>query len=358
MGSTHTCKQTAYAARAKDGQVFYFLEESTFESNVYPKTPHSCMIFMGSAQSCMSRVIEYSSACEGGSLKGASGWIKPESYVQKWNSALKSALEIDASKVVLEFSFGDGSFRDGIYKIAGEKRANVEAWLQSAGVQPASVVNAKVNGYSVPLQDVAHALDGFKNLGISVWQVVGGIALTLATTGRTLPYVVHTLKAGQCDPGVSILKIPKADNEKYDDKMVLIRRADGNTLTHRFAAVESLIGNEVVKAELELPGTAIHMIGVYREAVANAPVIDGELWVTVSRSHEPGRSKWSLDCYDKLAAKLNVTGTTFTVKMKDILSEAERVRLLNYVGMENVKFGEIHSPGVQARQPDLDLLAA
>lgn len=350
MGSTHTCKQTAYSVIGKDSQVYFFLVESTFEANCFPRTPHAGVSFFGTAAECMHRVICYSSDCEGGMLKGARGWIKPEAYVEKWRIALRNAIRIDPEKVMLKFDFS-ASF----YAIDQAHRAGIEQLLVDAGIDQEEARMTKGEGYNVPLISVISIFPRILSLGISAWRFLDVHTLAYAETGEKFGYSVRKNRAIPNTDNLCIAKFPAASDEQGHETNYLLFRRDTRAwdLGWRYSTVGSLIAHEVNAAEAQCPGSAEHATEFFRTLVKSAPLLDGKTLMRVLKPVDVKENSWQARYFDELTAALGRNGDILEFRLSELVLSDGIVRTLRGMGKEMLTLLEAHPAlDVGQLQPD------
>lgn len=338
MGATHTCKQTAYTVCADDGQLFFLLSESTFESNVYPRKAHACVTFAGTAEACMGRAIRYASDCEGGMLKGPSACITPENYINKWRIALRTAKRIDANLVMVNFKFSTSWMG-----IAVSKRGDVESLLKGVGVDLVATATPSADGYRVSLSSVISVLPQMMALGILMWQIIEDYQLQAACCEVQLGYTVRKTKATPSVDGIVVARYPQTAETMSHDRDYFLQRAGRAdwSLGWAYSTVASLIINEVTQAEIQCPGSAEHATGYLRELVKAAPLLDGKTRMRMTRPAESDPRYWKRQDFDAIASALKKTGTCIELKLVEVMHDRDLLQKLKGMGPEHLEFIEV-----------------
>lgn len=159
MSSTYSVAKRAFVMAAPNGDLFYLLDEQTFESNLSPHIAHWCTIWFGPAAEVMPTVVRWSTACEGGCLKERGGDTTPSAYIKHWREALAQPLRLVPGRV-------SGQFAETLQGIEERKRPAVEAVLAKAGI---SVVDGK---FAFELDDRPDVLAQIVQCGVAPWQLV------------------------------------------------------------------------------------------------------------------------------------------------------------------------------------------
>lgn len=340
MGATHVCSQKAFSVVGTDNQVYFFLAESTFESNCYPRTPHACVTFFGTAAECMDRIIRYSSDCEGGMLKGARGDIKPETYVEKWRVALRNATRIDPEMVKLKFDFSVSFFA-----IEKEKRAAVEQLLQGASIDLQQMKMTGGDGYRVPLSSAMNVLPQILALGISAWRLVEVHALDVARTGEVFGYTIRKNRVQPEIANLCIVRFPDASEDHHYSRNYLLYRRGTRTWDFGWAysTVAKLIVNDVNQAEVRFPGCAEHATEFFRNMVNSAPVLDARTLVRIQKPVFRCEDPWIERSFREIATAIGMTGDTLEFRLDEIPLTCAMVSNLKGMGPEVLTFLEIHT---------------
>lgn len=102
MGATVLVDLKTAALRRPDGSVVYFLFENTYEKNLYPHEPHWSCVAIGSYDQVLRRIFQGAAACEGGSLQGRGRGLLPETFIPRWQRALRAPLTMPDVTVRVE----------------------------------------------------------------------------------------------------------------------------------------------------------------------------------------------------------------------------------------------------------------
>jgi hypothetical protein len=101
MSSTITVSRRASAFRAPNGNIYYALWETTYESNVYPGTPHESCVAFGSIRRVMAWIYVAMESCAGGMLRSRNGSLTPAGYLRSWQAALSAPIRLRDREIVL-----------------------------------------------------------------------------------------------------------------------------------------------------------------------------------------------------------------------------------------------------------------
>ena len=96
MSVTVTCNRKASAFASRDGKTIFVLNETAYESNLYPHTKHCHIVGIGDLPTVMQKIFSYASAVEGGALNSPDRTMTPERYIKSWLNAIKKPFCFDA----------------------------------------------------------------------------------------------------------------------------------------------------------------------------------------------------------------------------------------------------------------------
>ncbi|AXW10006.1 hypothetical protein CJO90_05710 [Ralstonia solanacearum] len=102
MGATVLVDLKTAALRRPDGSIIYFLFENTYEKNLYPHEPRWSCVAIGSYEQVLLRIFQGAAACEGGSLQGRGCGLLPETFILRWQRALRAPLTMPDVTVRVE----------------------------------------------------------------------------------------------------------------------------------------------------------------------------------------------------------------------------------------------------------------
>lgn len=286
MGATVSTGKLAAAFRDACDVPFYLLFEETYEKNVIPHTPRWSCYAMGRIQDVVAAAFRAGAACEGGSLQGSGGRIiSPTGYIGGWLKELANPVEFRDMSITLEVS-------DSFYAtVPSEKLEPAVAAL--VGIGRSEVADALRAGESIELSLHAEA-DLFAALGrvVSPWRLIGSGRTPLHRTRRQdLGYDPAKTKAFDL-PSPKVFKI-----SDRDDSLLML----GDDNCWRCEGWQYSVISEYVRAygEVELlePGTYRSRIKAFRNALASAPVLPGQLArIIIDTSVElPGYQKSSIE---------------------------------------------------------------
>lgn len=104
MSTTYTLKRLANIFLDNNGERIFILNEVTYDSNVFPQTPHVSVVHVGDLQSTLKRIFTYASDIEGGMLASPNRKLTPEGYIKSWIDAISRPFFYDPQQL-LDFSF-------------------------------------------------------------------------------------------------------------------------------------------------------------------------------------------------------------------------------------------------------------
>lgn len=290
MSSTISVGKMVGALKSTAGHTVFALFEKTYESNVFPKTPSWCCIYLGRIEGAMERIFWAASACEGGMLKGAGGWISPEGYITQWMSALASPRDISHwTTVRLE----RGS--NFMSSVNAENLSAVQATMNSHGRQVLATELMEQGEANISVKDDVELIEALISVGVSAWRLVPHTCLPEYQEVREdLSYRPVKSKG---------FSVTTARCLKINDDMRLLQRDDGSWFYGGWAY--SIIGSFIRglwKSELKEPGSFKERIKAYRTAISKAEMIPdvGKVVVDVQVEVE---QKWQRTCLDKMPGK-------------------------------------------------------
>lgn len=275
MSSTHSVSCRVAAFNRDDGQVVYVLFETTFESNVDPQVPHESAVVMGSIERVMKTIFSSAAGCEGGGLKGKSGDIRPESYLERWFDALKHPVGINKEQLV---KLSIGSF----YGIPEEKAAPALQALRKAGENEIADQLETGKVVQVPLASKAvEILYCSVELRLAAWHLKLGFPF-----GEVREDLAYDPEAAP-----SSLAVPTIVATSHDRDSIFVLNEQGESIKagaqyHGIAQfVQSLWENE-----LKHPKSSRTLIRRFREACEKAPALSDSAVMRIGSREECSNS--------------------------------------------------------------------
>jgi hypothetical protein len=274
MGSTITTGKLAAAFPAPNGVVIYVLFEQTYESNVYPKTPHWSCTYVGPISGAVRRVFQHAAAAEGGSLRNRTRTLTPESYIAGWMKELANPVEYYNYGVTLE----QGT---SLYSAI-----NDETW--DAAWQVLQAHNR---------QDLWDALQVQGKVSLQLFDDIYLLA-DLCERAKVSPWCIVSSTAPQNQPrrpdlGYRPIKSKPAEREvpqflKVDDNELLMQQEDGDwkSVGGGYSVVDDFV-SKLWQDELREPGGYATWIKQYRKAALDAPPLPPGTVVRVDETIEP-----------------------------------------------------------------------
>ena len=294
MSATVTTGKLAAAFRTAAGKVVYALFEKTYEKNVYPHTPRWSCIALGYFEQVLKYVFQRGAGCEGDSLQGIHGWIKPENYIADWRRKLAEPVELQDAAIALKV--GDSFYST----VKANKEADVRRVLASIGREDISrrLFDAKEEVLLLLHADidVIHALYGKGGGVLYPWLVLN--ESHAGTIGRSeLGFT----------PSNKPIEVPNVSVYRFGDNHCLAKFGAGQwgMKSGQHSVVEEYIEEAVFHLELQKTKCATALIAAFREKCQAAPQIPGNARFTVTRNI-PNAQKWHQENADELARVLGL----------------------------------------------------
>lgn len=303
MGSTYSVEKQAAALVAPNGVIFFALFERTYESNVFPQTPHWCARYFGTAEACMARIIASAIDCEGGMLKEAGGgYTTPSAYIKHWREALANPSTMRKSVVSAEFG-------NGIYVISDDKRTAIEAILAKHG-HP-GIVDNKV---TIDLGKQPELLQEIIDARTSAWKFIDRSNVRHESAKDWAAYPPPLCEGDV--PEVSVFYIQESNHDR--EHWVLM---DGQMhgLGWSYSTIGRLIERFGPPSEKARPGSVESVIRAIRAAVKKAVPFPKEQRVRIDGSK--AEDSYRTSAFESFAAKLGMEGVkAVETTVRDILA--------------------------------------
>jgi hypothetical protein len=325
MSTTYSVGKQAAAIASADGTIYYALFERTYESNVFPHSPHWCALYFGTAAACMQRIVRWATACEGGCLKEEGGWVSPSVYIKHWREAMASPLGFVRTAVT-------GRFGTGLYELSPDERdalALILARYRHPGIQDDRI--------SLDLQEHAPIFQAIVDSGKGLpWRFLDRSAIE----GDASWAAYRPAETTWTLPPVAIWRIqpqPSRESEYW------IGRPDGSFegTGWAYSTIAKLIDRYAVQAEQEMPGSAEAVIRQIRACVKEVSNVPASQVVRVD-SHRITES-WQQRACQTLAAKLGLTGSVLEMTVAAML-KAEGLHELTSLPTAAVMFPGLAVP--------------
>lgn len=276
MGNTVSTGKLVGAFKGTHGKPVYVLFERTYESNVYPHTPSWSAQMIGSIESAMGRVFMSASACEGGSLLGASGRpITAEGYIASWMKELANPVEMDDS--VYQLALGaswNSPIPKGDFERIKPRLEAIGATRILAGLESASA--SAVASLYTDHEALSVIYDGLHS---GAWRIIPSHGVPVhGRRNEDLGYKPAKAKAYRVD-------VPRFMKVSDTTSKHLILGEDGKWRCldggYSYSYLSSFICG-LIKAELYEPGSYKTRIKAYREAIASASVVPEGTQIIIS----------------------------------------------------------------------------
>lgn len=291
MSSTHSVSCRVAAFNRDNGEPVYVLFETTFESNVDPQIPHESAVVMGGLERVMKSIFSHAAACEGGGLKGRSGDIKPESYLNRWFEELKQPADINKEQLV---KLSIGSF----YGIDQEKEGPALEALRNGGeseiadrLQAGEVVRVPLGSKAVEL------LYCSEQLKLPAWHLE--LRFPFGNIRNDLAYNPEASSSSMAMPTVV------ASGMEWDNLFVLNELGESISAGAEYHVVGEFV-RSLWENELKHPKSSRGLIRRFREACEQAPVLADTTVVRVGNGGSSVSSFHEKQLED-VAAKLGIS---------------------------------------------------
>lgn len=288
------------------GRIFYLLSEQTFESNVDPRTPRWSARFFGTAEQCLAKVLWWAGFCEGGTTKGATGYITSTTYLARWRKALSAPVELPLQ--VLRFKIGTG-----FYDVREVHRPRLAQTFEKHGHRLEAGADAEIDMARAGALSLIQALqEEASETGAYIWRLFARDRIDLYS--RPLPELgVPVPKASKIPVDVRVLKYPAGEGTDWWDHGVFL--AIESRLRHvgssGMCGIEDFIQEIVVPAELKRPGVAESAILAFKKIAKEPEDLPASTRVLLKRGDPadyPGGCKQHGERFDALATRLGHAG--------------------------------------------------
>ncbi|MHB1814527.1 MAG: hypothetical protein ACYCUE_06825 [Steroidobacteraceae bacterium] len=272
MGSTIVTNRCAavFDNPHNRGDHIWVLFEATYESNVYPHTPHWGARMIGRIREAMQMIFMDASYCEGGMLRDRSGSITPETYIRRWTRALRHPVQMPQMHITLKREdlltrfrmpdepSDDARWEDFCSRMRALGREDIPLGLESG----AEVALSLYQDIELVLAIFGYSRERAALLG--PWRAFGRDWAPREAAKSTIGYY----------PAGGQIPSPVAPRAYRIDENALVMPVDGKWRAAGWAY--SAIGDYVKslwETELHAPGSYEVLIGPYREAIESAPLL-------------------------------------------------------------------------------------
>lgn len=342
MGSTYVIGKMAAVCTDSTGQQYWAIAERTYESNVFPQTPHWGLRCFGSFERCMGNVINTASYVEGGMVKGTAKTAS--AFISQWRKAFASPVVLPRHSVELHFG-------SGFYGISEASRAQL---LELATAFPRGACITK-DSVSVDLRTddglrfaaaATAPLEGQEQLLLSAWRLwsASSIENWIAASLGDVPVTRAATKSDLGD--VLVLRLMSTTPGEQDHLIV-----SANTVRNSgwaYSTMGSFIRNEVYRAEMARPGSAEAMIQAFRKMVQEAPESPEETVVVLRRPEDA----WHLKKYHALRSALG--GDATAAALRSTYGELKRAGLLGDLRYFPAEYVDYRVPAHESNMIELE----
>lgn len=333
MGATILVGMKAAALRRPNGQVVYFLFENTYEKNCYPHDPHWSCVAIGSYEQVLFRIFQGAAACEGGSLQGRGRGIRPETFILRWQRALRTPLTMPDVTIRVDPTLPYSRDEENV-----QYRDKVAVMLDSLGRPELAKTFRAGQPFMLALVadlDLVLALHGTGG-PISPWRAV---RLEQAQE-PTVPELAPPITAQPVfTPDYTIWAL---------DAHVRVGKIGDQPLAAlgwEYRAVGDFLCQHVYPLELRRTGISADLIRRFREACESAPLLPDTVRVTIRLGAVAGARPWQLACACQIAAALDMAhGPELTATLGE-LRRIGALRDLRSLGAGQLQWDEASIPG-------------
>lgn len=311
------------------GETYFLLSEETCESNVFPRTPRWSARFFGTASSCMASIVTWSSACEGGSLKGGHGRdISPSTYITRWREALSHPVWLDKRQVQVRYG-------NGFYEVKPELREKASRIMERYGHSHPTGDSLVVDmSMSKALPLLAQLLEEGREEGLFPWRLwsVGSYQ------GLTVPGLGIQYTRGQ-KASVRGVRVWRLKSSGADDNFIV--QFDGEKaklVGWEYLVMSNYIARVVADEEVKRPGIAEAQIKAFRKIVDDAPLAAPSVQVVLELSEGQEIPQYRRDEFNALCTKLNKPNTTKLISTVGEIEAAGAMYCLRWMPWNSVTF--------------------
>ena len=341
MGSTIELRQRAGAIVAANGTIFYGLFSETYESNVYPKTPHWGCMYFGDAAGCMRRIIQIAAATEGGMLKGPKGNMTPTSYLNRWRKALAEPFALTLNRV-------SSTVGEGFRKIDPKHHDAMVTLLGKHGQSLSSDGAFEIDLVEKPalLQEI------LEQLNVGAWRFIDG----LRCSNDVIDWAGYRpVQCASDDLDVKVFYAQQTVNEERNHWVVL-PNGKVEFFGWAYSTIDYLIREYATQSELAQPGSAESMIRKVRRLVeqeSTAMPLDQP----ISACRNKAEQEWNARSYDSLAKKLQRSASQLSTTLKEVIG-SDALYELTHLPMSMLQFPQLAAYAKERKFSQVDLFAA
>lgn len=323
MGATVSVAKRVAAFKSTQGVPIYVLFESTYEKNCYPHTPHWWCYAAGTIDEVMERIFAAGAACEGGSLQGVSGCIKPESYIAGWIEALKEPVAMPNVSNTLAFGSRLGcTIPERDFYDKESLRDLVLNDLRDDGF--ADIAKAiEEGGYTASLHD---DFDVLRSIYTRHRSEIGiGRFIKMPSQVEYSPVAAPELAYQPVEKKMASFQPPELLNLGFQERM-LVKQADGSYHCARHSC--DMVNDFVSRYwafELQYPGSFRKTMRKLREAIKAAKPVTGQVTVEVTKANINPKHTYSIEQIQRLADLLGKPSTEFTISWEEAAAKEQEL---------------------------------
>lgn len=324
MGATVTVDKKVAALVTPSGKIGYVLFEQTYEKNCYPHHPHWSCVALGYLEEVMKRIFSSAASCEGGSLQGRGGYIRPEGYIEGWMKEMAMpSLMPDIRKTMV---FGNSlSSQIPLLDFYDKKEIKpiVLGDLRNDGFGHVAdqLENGEFEASLVEHFDILRSIYTIHPRDFGAWRFVTPPSSVVysSTPADHLGYARAAAKGAN-------LTIPDMKVLPYGERL-LVQQPDG---TYRctggaWCVVQDFI-RDYARCEIMQPGSFKKAIRSIREAAKAAAPVDGTVTVELSTRSIPPDRKYYIEQIQDLGQAMGArTPTDFTTTFDAVQAKGQEL---------------------------------
>lgn len=325
MGSTISVAKNASFIEDAKGERYFLLSEQTYESNMFPQDPRWGAIYFGPVLRCLEKVVEWSAACEGGSIRGPKGSITPTAYIKQWRDAMAAPTQLIQARVQIPFGTSH-------YEVPLSHRPRVLEILARHSIAAAEDGPVVIDMAAAGALAAAHEItttkfsrSHFEGL-ISPWKLFRHLdcySLPHPEKGLQRPPAVKADLSG-----VQVFNFPPVEEGGYQPSDATLILRDGRLHT---GGMEGFIREVIAPGETARPGSAEPTIRAFRALLKAAQPLPENTAFMVDRGcplEDETDRPFVGRLIDELAVKLNlVAGIDRIDRIEGTVADLRRAKV-------------------------------
>lgn len=333
MGSTITVGKFAGAATdPQSGKLYLGLFESTYESNVTPRTPSCSARYFGEPADCMEKIVGWSSDCEGGSFRSAHGPLTSTAYIKQWREAIAAPRDLRLTPISIDFG-------TGLYQVNESRRAELIKLGRKHGFEGIAAGSAfeldpNSPGALALLAEITKSPDA----DVRPWKWLKEYQ---TSRSQLVPGYTVESRGGRLPEDIGVYKFPKPQGPQLDKNFLVVDRKEVCFIEKPHMTIEWFISNHAITEERKTPGTAESLIRQFKKRVEEAETLNGAMTIALSRTGSDAQS-WHQNGFDKIMAELGRPGNTESteVTLGEMITTGT-LEWLPFLAKSQITFGRV-----------------